>query len=267
MSLAEDWLQRFLTSQVNPRPIALVRIIVGLAATASGLEILFLLPRALDPSFLQLPLLPLLPRLPQSMDPGFVALWMVCGLLVSAGLAARPAALILIALISYLLLLDQQLYSNHHYLLLLELLFLALAQSDATWSVVARQRGQAPHSIPGWPILLLQFQISAVYLFSALSKINPAFLTGSVLSSVVAIPLPLPPVVLAILTILAEAYLAFALWQRRLRLSAMLIGLGLHSSIVVSMGAASAFEAYQLAVFSCLICAPYLLFLWNKRLV
>jgi Vitamin K-dependent gamma-carboxylase len=265
MPIVTPLLQRYLSATADPRPLAMVRIIVGLVALASAAEVLFLLPKALDPAMLHLPLLPLLPRLPQATAPAFVGAWMVCALLLSVGLAARPAALALMALVGYYILLDQQLYSNHHYLLLLLLLLLGLARSDATLSLEARQRRRRVFAVPGWPVILIQLQLTAVYIFSVLSKLNLSFLSGEVISGVTAFPLPLPPTMLALLTIAVELFIAYGLWRPRLRLLAALAGLALHGGIVVSMGAVSALDAYQLGVFSALICAPYLLFFAQRK--
>lgn len=258
MSGMTNLARRYLDLSADPRPLGIVRAIIGLAALASTGEALYLLPRALDPALLHLPLLPL-PRLPQGAAPGFLGIWMVCAALVAIGLAARPAAATLAALLGYYILLDQQLYSNHMYLLLLLLLFLTLARSDAAFSLFARRRA-APGSVPGWPVLLIKLQITSVYVFGAVTKINPAFLSGAVIAGVVALPLPLSPTFLAVLTIVTELFIAYGLWRPRLRPLAALAGLGLHGSILVSMGAASALDAYQLAVFSLMICSPYLLF-------
>ena len=135
------------------------------------------------------------------------------------------------------LLSDQQTYSNHLYLMLPVAALLTVAQSGAALSLDARREGGRDW-VPGWPVWLLCAQVSIVYGFAALAKLNPDFLSGSVVASylrrdgLLALPDAWrslePMLILSLLAICSEAFLAFALWVPRWRPAAMVVGLGLH---------------------------------------
>ena len=128
-----------------------------------------------------------------------------------------------------------------------------------------RARG-ARDWVPGWPVWLLCAQVSIVYGFAALAKLNPDFLSGSVVASYLRRDGPLavpgawrslePMLVLSLLAICSEAFLAFALWMPRWRPAAMVVGLGLHVFIAGWLSPTS-----SLIVFSLLMLPLYLLFL------
>src|SRR6185369_9344845 len=82
-------------------------------------------------------------------------------------------------------------------------------------------------SVLYWPILLLKLQLSIVYLFAALSKLNSQYLSGFMLAPNFRKSLMFPPRVLsafAAASILVEVFLAFALWSMRLRKPAVING-------------------------------------------
>lgn len=117
---------------------------------------------------------------------------------------------------------DQQLYSNHLYLMVLLALLLAWADAGAMWSVDARRVG-ARDTVPGLPVLLLKLQLTAVYLYAAIAKINPSFLSGGVLAghqqgALVELPASwIVPSILgpfAVAAVVTEALLGLAPWTR-----------------------------------------------------
>jgi hypothetical protein len=252
---------------IDPRPLAFVRIAVGAAGVLAGLELLGIAGRVLAPGIVALPLLPGLPRITAAMLPAVVGLWLALALLVALGALLRPAALALAALAGHTILSEQQFYSNHVYLLVVLLLILAWSPADRAWALRPR-RGPAPRLVPGFAAALLQLQISAVYLFSALSKLNPVYLSGAVLAAepgVVALVerLPIDPALTlragAAGAILAELAIVACLWTPRLRPLALLLGLGLHGAILTTMGAEPA-GGIGLLMFATCMLAPYALF-------
>lgn len=266
MSLSH-MLQHYTHATRDPRYLAFVRIVVGCAALLAGLETYGVLWRISRPGLIVLPVLPWVPRL----EPGLIAplatTWLICAVLFTIGLWARAAGLTLAGVIGYLLLSDQQVYSNHLYLLGLVVLLTALGACGAAWSLEAR--GRAPVvAVPGWPALLVQLQITAVYLFGGLSKLNATYLSGAVLAAQPGIlagveRLPGAPgtwlVILATGSIAVELLIAVGLWLPRWRVMAVLLGALLHGTIIVTMGDSLA-SAWQLTVFALTITAPYALF-------
>jgi hypothetical protein len=157
----------------------------------------------------------------------------------------------LAASIAVVLTLDQQLFSNHLYLLLLESGLLCAADSGATLSLDARRRGGRDF-IDGWPIVLLKIQFSIVYVFAALTKINPEFLSGESINASLrfgSMPQGLA-VTSSYLTIVVELYLAIALWFQATRRTAILFGVLLHVSFVVLLDFGWDLVAFGLEMFA-----------------
>jgi hypothetical protein len=165
------------------------------------------------------------------------------GLLLAAGWRAAPVGIVCAVTQAGFLMWDQQTYSSHRVLVLLLAAYLAFARSDSTWAV----RPTALDPPPG-PRLLMMTQLSVLYLFAALSKVNLAFLGGGVLRAEVWWPLPTwlyEP--LSYLTIAAEIFLAFGLWFRLTRVPATVAGVGLHLSIVTMLEQPLPLVAFALA--------------------
>jgi predicted DCC family thiol-disulfide oxidoreductase YuxK len=193
------------------------------------------------------------------------AAWLVLAALFGAGLFTTVAGIGLTLTLGAVLFSDQQLYSNHLYLLVLVVGLLTVARSGSALSIDAL-RGRGAASIPSWPLVLLRVQISIVYLFAGLSKLNATFLSGTVVAVTLRREGPLavpaewrtfePMAAFSLLAILTELFLAAALWLPRWRRAAFVVGLGLHVGIAVWF-----VPTGQLAIFSLIILAPYLLFL------
>jgi hypothetical protein len=170
---------------------------------------------------------------------------------------------------AYVLLLDQQLYSNHLYLGILVTLLLTIADSGARFSLDARYRGRREW-VAEWPILLLKAQVSIVYFFAALTKVNPAYLSGDVMAHFIhADLLQMVPAgwslaalmrALSILSIATELFIAFALWFAFWRRLALVAGLGLHLAIIFTGGRAMGVPDIPFTVFALLIVPLYALF-------
>src|SRR5688500_5397465 len=111
MSMKER-LREFLLRETDARPVALVRILIGLAALTRGLEAARILDDVLRPHIVRLPYLVHLPELPRTLIPVFAGLWCTAAALFTVGRFTRSGGALLLALMAYCLLLDQQTYSN-----------------------------------------------------------------------------------------------------------------------------------------------------------
>jgi hypothetical protein len=170
---------------------------------------------------------------------------------------------------AYTLFFDQQLYSNHLYLATLVVLLLTIADSGARFSLDARRMG-GRDLIVEWPILLLKIQISIVYFYAGLLKINPQYLSGTMIagfwpfSQLAALPGAWPPAIvlplIAWASILLEFFLAAALWVPRLRWLALVAGVGFHMAIIWTGGAHPGVPDIPFAIFAMVTVAPYALF-------
>lgn len=81
----------------------------------------------------------------------------------------------------------------------------------------------------GERLLLWRTQLSALYGIAALAKLNEAYLSGTVLSEALVVPLPLPAVVAASLALIGtELLLATTPWVPRLRRPGTAVAAALH---------------------------------------
>ena len=110
--------------QTDSRPVALARILVGLAAMGNALEHWAALNRLLAPAVVKMPYLAWLPYPSPAAAPVLIGAWLIAALLFIVGLQTRLSGAVLTAITAYVLLLDQQLYSNHLYLNVLVVLLL-----------------------------------------------------------------------------------------------------------------------------------------------
>ena len=258
-------LYRFLGGQVPSRPLAIARIGLALAVLLelpSSAKTLMLLD---DPGFLRVPLLPWTPAVTDGLALVLIGLWAASAIAVLVGWRTRLAAAALSVTLASVVLLDQQLFENHLYLMMLLAALLAVANSGAALSLDARRTGEQAE-VSRWPVWLMKFQISVVYGFAALAKINPAYLSGSPVATSLRRVGPLavpdawrslePMMLLAVMAICAEGFLAVALWSSRWRPTAFVIALALHGGLVLW------FEpTYLLIVFGALMLPPLILFL------
>ncbi|HJZ45548.1 MAG TPA: HTTM domain-containing protein [Roseiflexaceae bacterium] len=264
---AIDWLSQLMLRRTDARPVAVVRIVVGLGAIGFALEAWVNMGRVLTPQVVDMPYVAWYPRLPLAALPVFIGLWLAAALGFALGLRARLCGAILSLCMAYTLFFDQQLYSNHLYLATLVVLLLTIADSGACCSLDARRSGSR-HVILEWPLLLLKIQISIVYFYAALLKINPQYLSGSTIASFWpfnqlmtlsgswSLVLPL----IASVSILTEFFLAVALWIPRLRWFALAVGVGFHMMIIWTGGSHPGVPDIPFAIFAMVTVAPYALF-------
>lgn len=249
--------------RVSPRPAALVRIGVGAAALLKGGMAWGRARDVLAPGSLRAPWPEGFPAVPDGVVLGAVACWIVAAVAFTVGARVRVAGGVLVASIAVYLLADRHFYQNHVYLLALLVFLLTLARS-AEW--LALDGGGARTTIPAWPLDLVRLQVTLVYLFGALSKINPDFLSGSTLASswrdsrvggaLVAALDWRGFLALAGVTVALEVWIALALWNPRQRPAAIGLGVLLHGGILLLMT-----DRGDLTVFALLMFSGYLLFL------
>lgn len=252
-----------LEGETDPRPLAIVRIVVGLCA----LELAALferrpLQRLGSGDVFEAPALSWAPEPSPALIDALLICWIAFAIALTVGLFARAAATGLAVAVAGAMALDLQMYSNHLTMLAVLSALLALGNPSAAWSLDARLRG-ARASIPSWPVSLIKFQVSTMYGYAALAKLNGAFLSGEVFASQwrprlseLVEPLGDPFLVaVAVLTVVVEAFLAVALWSERLRPIAFPLGVVLHVGIVLTLGLGG------LPAFGALVLSTYILFL------
>ena len=118
--------------------------------------------------------------------------------------------------------------------------------------------------------LLLKLQLTLVYFFAAITKLNESFLSGSELyvsvvvrpfwqATVGADPGPWILITLAAAAIVVELFLAFGFWFKQARWAALIVGVGFHMLLLVTM-TNSLRLGLDLMIFGGVFCALYILF-------
>lgn len=245
--------------QVDSSALAISRVAVGIAASIKALIVYGTSSYLLEGS----PYLPALgafglrPWMPDSVATGLAFMLMVAGLILALGPSARFTAGIVASTATALLLFDARFWSNH--LFLLALLAAVLAASGGGRLREASKRITAPVA------LLLCTQVSIVYLFAGVSKLNAEFLRGDVLrqelhlgllGTVATLQRPAVLVLLSAGAVATEIGLAIALWFRSTRATAVIVGIGLHVALMLAVA-----PWIELAVFTLLCVGTYPLFL------
>jgi hypothetical protein len=250
----------WLTSAIDPHALGLARIIVGAAALIRAILAWPVLMALTDPGVLTIPYADWLPDPTRPLVASILVVWMVSALLFAVGWRVPLSGSALLASLVATLSLDQQTYGNHLYLMSWLVLLMVVADAGAGLSVSKRSR-----RIVRWPVLLIMLQLSVVYGFSGLTKLNERFLSGETLAGAVrAGVLPFPdslrmPAFLSVLAgvvIVVELFIALLIWRNRFRPAAFVLGLGLHTSITLFMA-----NTGELFVFSLEMLAIYPLFL------
>lgn len=253
-----------LTRRFPARPLALLRIVVGISAIMLAMNTRTNLLRIARPGSLHLPTANWLPTVTEQSVSVLIGAWLVAAVLLTVGLRSRAAALTCAACPAAAAFWDVQTLSNHQTLFIALCGLLALSRCGAALGVDARRRG-GQDDVPYWPVFLLQLQVTSMYGFTAVSKVTPTFLSGQVLRENV--PLAAwaeaqwsgADVILAMVlaTIVVELFLAGGLWFRRTRLVAVVAGVGLHLTILVGIPHLS----HELGPFALLSIGTYVLFL------
>lgn len=224
----------------DPRRAAAVRIGLGLAGLVTGLETGALLVQlgSAGGETLRLPVAPSLPDVTDALALRLAVAWLVLAVLLLLGTAARVAAAGLSGLAVAALLLDQSLYSNHLVLYAVLTALLAATGPAQRWRI-GRAR---PRTVPWWPLWLMRTQLSSLYAFTALGKLNERFLGGHVLAAAthepVASTLAARPgfaTAVAGATVAVELGLAIAMWLPSTHRIAVPVGVALHLAIVVTV--------------------------------
>ncbi|HET8777357.1 MAG TPA: DCC1-like thiol-disulfide oxidoreductase family protein [Candidatus Limnocylindria bacterium] len=240
------------SAEMPPRPLALVRIGIGLAVALKGIDWAVRLPAiALDhfgPTGLGLAIAGIA-----------IAAWMLAAVALISGWFARPAAVVVSMLSIGFALTDIRLYNQHLYLLASLCVPLALSACDRD---LVLRRAPSSQPIPRWPAVLLMSQMSLVYGLGAIAKTSMDFVSGAVLFAVFSRqPIAavggewlldasvLIPMSLAVIG--CELFLAFGAWRQSLRPLVLAVAGPLHVGMVVLL-AISGLEVVRLMVFGAL---------------
>jgi len=80
---------------------------------------------------------------------------------------------------AYFFLLDKTTYMNHYYLFVILSFLMIFLPAHKLFSLDSLfKRVKKEHYVPGWTLLLLQFQVAIVYIYGGIAKINADWLQG-----------------------------------------------------------------------------------------
>jgi hypothetical protein len=198
--------------------------------------------------------------------------------LLAMGLFARTSCAVLLAMQGWLFFVDRLEFRNHPWFFLLVLLLLALSPCGKGFSLRGWRPGAPVRAVPLTAQRLIQVQVSLVYLFAGLHKLDASFLGGHVLSHhlsaglgsglsgrvlrstfgeptlaswIAALSEPDRLVALSVASLGLELFLAFALWFRSVQPVAIAAGVAFHLGIGFTM---------NVFAFSLAMMASYVLF-------
>lgn len=267
-------IRRLMDDRIDARPLGVTRAGVGVAALVMSLEIGGHLSRLARPDLIRLPVIEPVAAVILAAWPPVMLLWAIAAAGFAAGLHTRIAGATLVGLALAFLATDQQLYSNHLYLLTIVVSILTLAGAGNGFAIGRHRETDAA----GWGRFLLRFQVSVVYAFSALAKLNVSYLSGSVMASYLRSdgPLAVPQAwrgfeamfVLSMLAVSVEALLAIGLWIPKWRRTAFVAGLGLHLGILLTFDPPLPFLAFGILSLSLYVqfleVTPSRLVIWDR---
>ena len=256
----------WMTAEVPSRPLGLARIIIGAACAFRAVLAWPTLQELAKPETFRVPYVDWLPEPSPELVVPLVVIWFIAGLLFALGWRVGLVGPVLMVAIALNLAVDQQTYDNHVYLMAW-LVFL-LTMGDAGAGMSARREDRP---VVRWPVVLVMLQLSVVYGFGALTKLNAIFLSGAGLAGVLSGGvIPFPDVLrtpgflsaMAVVVVFIELFIAIMIWRPRFRPAAFISGLLLHAGITLLMESTT-----QLLIFSLLMLALYPLFLDNRQLL
>lgn len=183
----------------------------------------------------------------------FTGLWLTTGCLLVSGRAARLAEVALMLLTTALILgPGQHLHSALSLLLWISVVLVIT------------------HDRPTERALLIRVLVTSVYVFAVLTKLNPSFLAGEQIRGIISDRDHLEPfveivsspvsVVVAWLTLGAEAWLAVGLWFRRTVVPTVVLGAALHLALIAVANNGTIWDVAFVGVLNLGLVASYLAF-------
>lgn len=252
-----------LNQRVDGRALGIARIVLGLAALLKGLLTATSVYLFQSADVLRYPYTPFEVSTPSgTIALGVVFFWVIFAFLFMIGFGTRLSGALLALMIFLVIGLDQQFYSNHLYLLATVTALMTIAGAGAWYSIDA-WRSPGERSVPRWAVLLIMLQLTSVYFFAAITKLNDGFLSGAVMERAFEpamrerVEQLISLETLAPLAIVTELFLAFAFWHSRARLLALPAGLGFHVLNVAIMGRGG---SINLAIFALIMLSMMLVF-------
>lgn len=175
--MARHFLQQFLFKEVHASSLGVLRVVFGLVMLYHFVD--------LNPVYSEmLPTADFLFKYPGfhwvRLGPAWLMqllcnLGSVASFLLLLGLAYRWAAVIVALISSYLFFIEVGLYNNHYYFFMLLAWLFVFTDADR-WGGLRYPRVNP--KVPYWQVLIFQFQVSTIYFFGGMAKLNSDWLSG-----------------------------------------------------------------------------------------
>lgn len=239
-------LRQWLEAPVSAAPLAIFRVIFGALMLGSTLRFLalgwvhdhFVAPQ-LHFKYFGFAWVEVLPPFWMYALHG---LMIICAIGIMLGAFYRVAAIGFFLSFTYTELIDITYYLNHYYFVSLVSFLLILVPANAYFSVDAHRNPELRHNqVPRWTIAIFQFQLTLVYLYAGLAKINYDWLINA-LPLKIWLPAndkvwligdlfryPETAYVFSWLGMLYDTFVPFLLMWRKTRLWAYLALIGFHT--------------------------------------
>lgn len=106
---------------------------------------------------------------------------LACAVFLALGLGYRLATVALCLGLTYFFLLDSTIFLNHTYLICLMSLLMAIVPAHAMWSLDRHLKPAGKGDfVPRWSMMILKAQLFIVYMYGAIWKLNPDWMSGLV---------------------------------------------------------------------------------------
>jgi vitamin K-dependent gamma-carboxylase len=106
-------------------------------------------------------------------------------LMAALGLFYRVTSVLLFLAYAYVFLLEESVYMNHHYLMTLVAFLLMWMPAERAFSLDRLRKPNLPATVPFWCVGILRFQLFVVYFYGAIAKLNPDWLAGEPMYSLI----------------------------------------------------------------------------------
>jgi predicted DCC family thiol-disulfide oxidoreductase YuxK len=257
--------EQFFRASTSARPLGVARAAVGIAAFVRALIQYKVLRLLLSGQVIRVKPVAWLPDLAPEYVSAFIGIWLILCVAFALGFRTRISGSLLCVCLAYQLAMDANLDASNLYFMVLTVLLLTVGDSGCSFSIDRLLFRNDPQEVARWSTLLPRLQVSIIYSYSVLLKLNPRFLNGDAIVIATRLPGPLHstwlPTGAAVATVCLEFFLAWALWVPALRRAAFTLGFLFHLVIFFSMDGG---HTTAMFTFGLNMLAPYLLFLEQR---
>ncbi|NQW29745.1 MAG: HTTM domain-containing protein [Ignavibacteria bacterium] len=236
----------YVSQESSPTPLAVARILFGMLMVFSSVR--FVALGWVDAQYIRPVMHFGYSGFEWVTSVGYPGMYIVFGAMILSAVGImlgawyRTSAVMFFLLFTYVELIDKTYYLNHYYFVSIAALLFCILPANSAFSIDAlRKRAIARVVIPRWTTDVLKIQISIVYFFAGIAKINPDWLFNAmplriwlpahdsmpILGSLFA--LPFTPWIFSWMGMLFDVTIPFFLWNNKTRWYAYATVVAFHS--------------------------------------